>query len=36
VARWPTGEEYFRPSLTATSLGPPEPVSRLLAHGGPA
>lgn len=32
VARWPAGEEYLRPSLTPTSLGPPEPVRRLLAH----
>ena len=24
------GEEYLRPSLTPTSLGPPEPVQRLL------
>lgn len=31
VARWPAGEEYLRPSLTPTSLGPPEPVRRLLA-----
>src|SRR6266566_349903 len=30
VARWPAGEEYLRPSLTPTSLGPPEPVQRLL------
>jgi len=36
VARWPAGEEYLRRSLTPTSLGPPEPVNRLLAHGGPA
>jgi hypothetical protein len=32
VARWPAGEEYLRPSLTPTSLGPPEPVQRLLTH----
>jgi hypothetical protein len=32
VARWPAGEEYLRPSLTPTSLGPPEPVRRLLGH----
>jgi hypothetical protein len=32
VARWPAGEEYLRPSLTATSLGPPTPVRRLLAQ----
>jgi hypothetical protein len=36
VARWPAGEEYLRPSLTPTSLGPPEPVSRLLAQDGSA
>jgi hypothetical protein len=30
VARWPSGEEYIRPQLTPTSLGPPRPVSRLL------
>jgi hypothetical protein len=30
VARWPAGEEYLRPSLTPTTLGPPEPVHRLL------
>src|SRR5215472_6493277 len=34
VARWPAGEEYLRPVLTPTSLGPREPVNRLLAHGG--
>jgi hypothetical protein len=32
VARWPAGQEYLRPSLTPTSLGPPRPVSRLLAR----
>jgi hypothetical protein len=32
VARWPAGEEYLRPSLTPTSLGPPQPVRRLLAQ----
>ena len=31
VARWPTGQEYLRPATTATSLGPPEPVRRLLS-----
>ena len=31
VARWPSGEEYIRPQLTPTSLGPPQAVSRLLA-----
>jgi hypothetical protein len=36
VARWPAGEEYLRPSLTPTSLGPPEPVCRLLAQDGSA
>jgi hypothetical protein len=30
VARWPAGQEYVRPSTTATSLGPPQPVRRLL------
>ena len=30
VARWPSGEEYIRPQLTPTSLGPPQAVSRLL------
>ena len=32
VARWPAGEEYLRPSVTPTSLGPPKPVRRLLAQ----
>jgi hypothetical protein len=32
VARWPAGEEYLRPALTPTTLGPPEPVTRLLAQ----
>lgn len=36
VALWPADEEYLRPSLTPTSLGRPEPVRRLLAHGDPA
>jgi len=31
VARWPSGDEYIRPQLTPTSLGPPQAVSRLLA-----
>ena len=31
VARWPAGVEYLRPSTTPTSLGPPQPVSRLLS-----
>lgn len=30
VARWPAGEEYLRPVLTPTSLGPPQPVSQIL------
>jgi hypothetical protein len=30
VARWPAGVEYLRPATTPTSLGPPEPVRRLL------
>lgn len=30
VARWPAGVEYVRPSATPTSLGPPQPVRRLL------
>lgn len=32
VARWPEGREYLRPSTTPTSLGPPEPVRRLLSR----
>lgn len=32
VARWPAGEEYLRPFVTPTSLGPPNPVRRLLAR----
>jgi hypothetical protein len=31
VVRWPGGAEYLRPSTTPTSLGPPQPVSRLLS-----
>jgi hypothetical protein len=31
VARWPRGEEYLRPSTTPTSLGPPEPVRKILS-----
>ena len=31
VARWPAGQEYVRPAVTPTSLGPPRPVRRLLA-----
>lgn len=34
VARWPDGAEYRRPATTPTSLGPPEPVSRLLQTAG--
>ena len=30
VARWPVGLEYVRPAATPTSLGPPQPVRRLL------
>lgn len=30
VARWPAGLEYLRPSTTPTSLGPRQPVRRLL------
>jgi hypothetical protein len=30
VARWPAGEEYLRPFLTPTTLGPRQPVRRLL------
>jgi len=30
VARWPAGVEYLRPSTTPTSLGLPQPVTRLL------
>jgi hypothetical protein len=30
VARWPAGVEYLRPAITPTSLGPPQPVTRLL------
>jgi hypothetical protein len=32
VARWPAGVEYVRPSVTPTSLGPPQPVRRLLGR----
>jgi hypothetical protein len=32
VARWPAGDEYLRPFLTPTTLGPAEPVRRLLAQ----
>jgi hypothetical protein len=30
VARWPDGLEYVRPAATPTSLGPPQPIRRLL------
>jgi len=30
VAHWPAGLEYVRPAATPTSLGPPQPVRRLL------
>jgi Pyridoxamine 5'-phosphate oxidase len=30
VASWPAGLEYVRPSVTPTSLGPQQPVRRLL------
>ena len=33
VARWPPSQEYIRPQLTPTSLGPPQAVSRLLVPG---
>lgn len=32
VARWPSGEEYVRPQLSPTRLGPPQPASRLLTR----
>jgi len=35
VARWPAGEEYLRPSVTPTSLRPPQPVRRLLTGADP-
>lgn len=31
VARWPAGQEYLRPTITPTSLGPRQPVHRILA-----
>ena len=31
VVRWPAGVEYLRPSITPTSLGPPQRVRRLLS-----
>jgi hypothetical protein len=30
VARWPAGDEYLRPATTPTSLGPRQPVRRVL------
>ncbi len=30
VARWPAAQEYLRPATTPTSLGPPQPVRRVL------
>jgi hypothetical protein len=30
VVRWPSGQEYVRPATSPTSLGPPQPVQRLL------
>jgi hypothetical protein len=30
VARWPADVEYLRPATTPTSLGPPQPLRRLL------
>jgi hypothetical protein len=30
VVRWPIGREYVRSAVTPTSLGPPQPVRRLL------
>ena len=33
VARWPPAGEYIRRGTTATSLGPPEPVSDILVAG---
>lgn len=33
VARWPAGVEFLRPAITPTSLGPPQPVRRLLGGG---
>lgn len=34
VARWPAGVAYLRPATTPTSLGPPQPVRRLLNWKG--
>jgi len=31
VARWPAGLEYVRPAATPASLGPPQPVRRILS-----
>jgi hypothetical protein len=30
VARWPAGDEYLRPATNPTSLGPRQPVRRVL------
>jgi hypothetical protein len=35
VARWPAGDEYLRPILTPTTLGPPQPARRLLIANDP-
>jgi hypothetical protein len=35
VARWPAGNEYLRPPVTPTTLGPPQQVRRLLTTGPP-
>jgi hypothetical protein len=32
VARWPPGQEYVRPQLSPTSLGPPQAVTELLSQ----
>jgi len=36
VARWPAGAEYLRALITPTTLGPPQPVQRLLIRKPPA
>jgi hypothetical protein len=36
VTRWPTGGEFVRRGTSATTLGPPAPVSDLLVTGGRA
>ncbi len=35
VARWPAHAEYLRAPVTPTTLGPPQPVRRLLTHDPP-